>query len=125
MHQDPWFYTVAAASFCGWILGAVKGFSTSADWLKRYTPHPPIIAVFVADLIVFVVAGAYFGTGIYNPTNFVSAIAAGLTWPIGLGALATTDRSSQPQDKKPQDKPDATAPHTAAGVSVSAVGGGT
>lgn len=103
MHQDPWFFTVAAASMAGWILGAVKGFSTSSDWLKRYIEKPPAPAIFVADLLVFVVAGAYFGTGIYSPTNFVSAIAAGLTWPIGLGALATTDRPV------PKNQPDAAA----------------
>jgi hypothetical protein len=34
MHEDPWFFTVAAASLIGWILGAVKGFSTSLDWWK-------------------------------------------------------------------------------------------
>jgi hypothetical protein len=116
MHQDPWFFTVAAASLAGWILGAVKGFSTSADWLKRYNHNPPIYLVFASDLLVFVVLGAYFGTGIYNPTNFVSAIAAGLTWPIGLWALATTDRSSQADSNaSPQTSATAGTPAASAG----------
>jgi hypothetical protein len=62
--------------------------------VEKYTPNPSVYLVFISDLIVFVVAGAYFGTGIYSPTNFVSAIAARLTWPIGLGALVTTDKPS-------------------------------
>ena len=102
MHQDPWFITVAAASMAGWILGAVKGFSTSADWLRKYIAKPPVLLVFFSDLFLFVVAGAYLGTGIYTPTNFVSAIAAGLTWPIGLGALATSDRPSLSQAREPE-----------------------
>jgi len=91
--RDPWFFTVAAASAAGWILGAVRGFSTSADWLKKYLKNPPIALVFMADLLVFVVVGAFLGTGIYTPKTFVAAIAAGLTWPIGVGALVTSART--------------------------------
>jgi len=93
MHHHPWFTTVAVSSFIGWILGAVKGFSSSRDWLQRYVAAPHWAVVMVLDLVIFVVAGAYIGTGIYTPTTFVSALGAGLTWPIGLGALTTTDRN--------------------------------
>jgi hypothetical protein len=97
MHNHPQFYTVCGASIAGWILGNVKGFSSSADWFKRYWPTPHPIIVLVADFLVFAVAGAYIGTGIYDPTNFVAAVAAGLTWPIGFAALTTRDsRQSAP-----------------------------
>ena len=89
MHQHPWFWTVMAASVVGWVLGIAKGFSGSDDWLDKYWPEKPRIVVFILDLLIFVLIGGYIGTGIYNPANFVAAIAAGLTWPIGLGALAT------------------------------------
>jgi hypothetical protein len=93
MHKHAWFLTVAIASLAGWVLGAVKGFSTSADWMKKYWKSPPALAVFICDLFIFVVVGAYFGTGIYDPTSFVSALAAGLSWPLGLGALATPNKA--------------------------------
>ena len=89
MHQHEWFWTVMAASVVGWLLGMTKGFSSSADWLERYWPSKPVFVVLILDLTIFVVVGAYLGTGIYNPANFVAALAAGITWPLGLGALAT------------------------------------
>ena len=89
MHQHPWFWTVVAASIVGWVLGITKGFSGSDDWLDKYWPGKPRAVVLVTDLFVFVLIGGYIGTGIYNPANFVAAIAAGITWPLGLGALAT------------------------------------
>jgi hypothetical protein len=78
MHTHPWFITVMLASVGGWILGIAKGFSTSVDWMKRYVNHPPAILILFIDLLVFVVFGAYIGTGIYNPSTFVAAIAAGI-----------------------------------------------
>ena len=89
MHEHPWFWTVVAASIVGWVLGMTKGFSGSDDWLEKYWPNKPRVAVLITDVIVFVLIGGYIGTGIYNPANFVAAIAAGITWPVGLGALAT------------------------------------
>lgn|SRR5262249_2989750 len=89
MHHHPWFLEVLAASVTGWVIGLVKGFSGTKDWLAGYWPNPPRVLVFALDLIVFVGVGAYFGTGIYNPANFLAAVGAGLTWPIGLGSLAT------------------------------------
>ena len=91
MHRQPLFAEVMAASVVGWVLGLVKGFSGTKDWLQRYASSAPGFALFVGDLVVFVLVGAYFGTGIFRPTDFLQAVAAGLTWPIGLGALATKD----------------------------------
>lgn len=89
IHNHTFFWTVMAASVVGWVLGMTKGFSTSSDWFKKYCASPPIYAVLVLDALIFVGVGAYIGTGIYNPATFVAALAAGITWPVGLGALAT------------------------------------
>jgi hypothetical protein len=89
IHEHTFFWTVMAASVVGWVLGMTKGFSTSSDWLEKYWASPPIYAVLLLDALIFVVVGAYVGTGIYNPATFVAALAAGITWPIGLGALTT------------------------------------
>jgi len=89
MYKHPYFFEVMAASLFGWVLGMVKGFSGAKDWLEHYWPNSPRIIVFVLDLVVFVVCGAYIGTGIYNPASFEAALGAGLTWPVGFGALAT------------------------------------
>ena len=91
MYQHPWFPDVMGASVVGWVVGLVKGFAGTKEWLNNYWTSPPKMVIFFMDLVVFVVAGAYFGVGIYNPDNFVAAVAAGLSWPIGLGALATKD----------------------------------
>ena len=91
MHSHPWFWEVLAASLVGWVLGKVKGFSSSKDWLEGYWPNPPLPVIFILDFIIFVIVGAYFGTGIYNPATFIAAIGAGLSWPVGLGALATKE----------------------------------
>lgn len=87
--SHAFFWTVMAASVVGWVLGKTKGFSTSGDWLEKYWPSPPLIAVLILDGIIFVVVGAYIGTGIYNPATFVAALAAGISWPVGIGALTT------------------------------------
>jgi hypothetical protein len=87
--SHPWFVEVTAASVVGWVIGKVKGFSGTRDWLEDYWPHPPGWIIWILDLIVFAVVGGFLGTGIYNPTSLVSAIAAGFTWPMGLGSLAT------------------------------------
>jgi hypothetical protein len=103
MHENPWFITVALASTAGWIVGTVKGFKTSAEWWTRYLKSPHVLLVFLTDFFVFVVVGAYLGTGIYDPHNFVSAVAAGLSWPIGFGALAATGKNGpDASDPKPQ-----------------------
>jgi hypothetical protein len=91
MHRQPWFLEVLVSSLVGWVVGMVKGFAGTRDWLARYWTNSPKVVTFVLDFLVFVFVGAYFGTGIYNPTNFQAALAAGLSWPIGLGALATTE----------------------------------
>ena len=91
MHQHPWFFEVMASSVVGWVLGTIKGFSSTADWLARYVPSKPIVLVFCLDVIVFVIVGGYFGTGIFQPHDFVSALGAGLSWPIGFGALANRE----------------------------------
>ncbi len=92
MHKHPWFWDVMVASVVGWVLGRVKGFSTSKDWLNKYWPNSSLPVLFFLDMILFVGVGAYFGTGIYNPDTFVEALAAGLSWPVSLGALATGDK---------------------------------
>jgi hypothetical protein len=89
MYKHPWFWDVLAASAGGWVLGLVKGFSGVKDWIASYWPSAPLAVVFVLDLIVFVVVGAFVGTGIYNPSNLIAALAAGITWPVGLGSLTT------------------------------------
>ena len=89
IHQQPFFIEVMMASIIGWILGITKGFSTSRDWLSNYLQTTPIWVTFIVDLFIFVVVGAYIGTGLYQPNNFVAALGAGITWPIALGALAT------------------------------------
>lgn len=89
MYQHPWFWDVLGASVVGWVVGMVKGFSGSKDWLQQYWKTPPGLVIFLLDCFVFAGVGSVFGTGIYNPTSFLAAIAAGFTWPIGLGSLAT------------------------------------
>ena len=89
MPHHQFFPEVLAASVVGWIVGLVKGFDTSKNWLKTYWPTAPLFILFILDLFIFVVVGGYFGTGIYNPQNFLAALAAGLSWPVGLGALTT------------------------------------
>lgn len=89
MYKHPWFWDVLAASAGGWVLGLVKGFSGVKDWIARYWPSAPLPVVFALDLFVFVVVGAFIGTGIYNPSNLIAALAAGITWPVGLGSLTT------------------------------------
>jgi len=89
MHKHPWFLEVMASSVVGWVLGLVKGFSGTKDWVEQYWTTPPKSLLFVADLVVFVVVGAYFGTGLFKPNEFLQALAAGITWPVGLGALAS------------------------------------
>jgi hypothetical protein len=91
MHTHPWFWEVLFASVVGWVLGQVKGFASIEDWLDRYWPRPPRLLIFLGDLLAFAVIGGYFGTGIYNPDSLTAAIAAGLSWPLGIGALATRD----------------------------------
>jgi ABC-type dipeptide/oligopeptide/nickel transport system permease subunit len=89
MWKQPYFPEVMVASVFGWVLGMVKGFSGAKDWLDRYWVNSPKFVVFFLDLLIFVVCGAFFGTGIYNPESLQAALAAGLSWPVGLGALAT------------------------------------
>jgi hypothetical protein len=89
MWKQPYFVEVMVASVFGWVLGMVKGFSGAKDWLAKYWPNSPRLVIFVLDLVIFVVCGAFFGTGIYNPSSLQAALAAGLSWPVGLGALVT------------------------------------
>jgi len=89
MWKQPYFPEVMVASIFGWVLGQVKGFSGAKDWLERYWPNSPKPVLFVLDLTIFVVCGAFFGTGIYNPDSLQAALAAGVSWPVGLGALTT------------------------------------
>lgn len=95
-----------------------KGIQYFCRLAQKIYATPPPILVFLADMLVFVVAGAYFGTGIYTPTTFVAAIAAGLTWPLGLGALATTDkpdRKTATGDRAAANASDDTKPNALAG----------
>lgn len=89
MHEHPYFWDVVVASVIGWLIGMVKGFSGSKDWLEKYWPRPPLVVIFLLDLVIFVCVGGYIGTGIYNPLTIVAAFAAGISWPVGLGALVT------------------------------------
>lgn len=89
MHHQPSFWDVMGASVVGWVLGMVKGFTGSKDWLDHYWTNAPKPVLFVLDLLVFVLCRAYVGTGIYHPDSFVAALGAGLSWPVAFGALAT------------------------------------
>lgn len=89
-HQR-WFPFVLLASAVGWVLGLVKGFAGTKDWLAKYFPNPPKLLWFILDSLVYVGVGAILGTVIYNPTTATAALAAGITWPVGFGALATGD----------------------------------
>ena len=89
MHKHPYFWDVVVASVVGWVIGMVKGFSGSKDWLQKYWRNPPVPVIFLSDLIIFVCVGGYIGTGIYDPSTTVAAFAAGVSWPVGLGALVT------------------------------------
>jgi hypothetical protein len=89
IHQQPFFWTVMMASLLGWVLGMVKGFEGSKDWLSKYWPSSPKPLLFAIDFLIFVVFGAYIGVGLYQPANFTAALGAGLAWPVGLGALVS------------------------------------
>jgi hypothetical protein len=89
IHRQPFFWTVMVASLIGWVLGMVKGFDSSKDWLAKYMKRVPSPLLFLVDLVIFVVVGAYVGTGLSQPATFSAALAAGLTWPVALGALAS------------------------------------
>jgi hypothetical protein len=39
--------------------------------------------------LVFSVVGAFLGIWIYKPDSVTEALAAGISWPVGFGALAT------------------------------------
>jgi hypothetical protein len=93
IHRQPFFWTVMVASLLGWVLGMVKGFDSSKDWLAKYWSRVPKPLLFLVDLIIFVVVGAYVGTGLSQPATFSAALAAGLTWPVALGALASKTTS--------------------------------
>lgn len=87
LHTHPWFWEVLFSALVGWVLSIRKGYKGTADLYAKHFPNAPNWVIFVSDLLFLVVVGAYFGTGIYNPANFVAAIAAGLNWPVGVNAL--------------------------------------
>jgi len=89
MHKQPWFVDVLISSLVGWVLGMVKGFNTTKEWIEKYWTTPPKVVIFIGDALVFVLVGGYFGTAVYDPSSRLEAIAAGFSWPIGLGALTT------------------------------------
>ena len=91
IHRHPWFLDVLVSSAVGWALGKVRGFSGTQDWLGRYWQSVPAPIIFLVDFFTFAVVGGYLGTAIYDPGNLLAAIAAGLSWPLGLGALTTKD----------------------------------
>lgn len=93
LHKQPYFFDVVFGSVAGWVLGMIKGFNSTADWLRRYIrKEPPRYLILGLDFIVFVAMGGYIGTGIYDPDTFVEALAAGSTWPVAFGALATKEQ---------------------------------
>ena len=87
--NHPYFWDVTATSAVGWLMGILKGFSGSKEWVARYWSNPPVFLVFIMDVLIFVGVGGVFGTAVFDPTTLHAAIAAGLSWPIGLGSLAT------------------------------------
>jgi hypothetical protein len=101
IHRQPFFWTVMVASVLGWVLGMVKGFDSSKDWLAKYLRKVPMPLLFFTDLLIFVIIGAYIGTGLYQPTTFSAALAAGLTWPVALGALASKTTTSPSGPRPP------------------------
>jgi len=90
LHQHKLFGWVMLGSVGGWVLGYSKGFTSAADWVKKYFPGAPGFLLFFVDAVVFGGLGAYLGTGIFDPNNIVAALAAGGTWPVGFGALMKT-----------------------------------
>jgi hypothetical protein len=91
MHRHPWFWDVMVIPAFGWLVGSVKGQIGSRKWLEHYWHEPSPWVIFLLDVLVFIGGGAYIGTDIYNPTTFLSAVAAGLSWPIALASLAKRD----------------------------------
>lgn len=86
-----WIWVVLAGSSVGWVVGKVKGFVSSKEWLHRYWPNAPLGIIFLLDVTIFIFVGSFLGTLIYNPASASEALAAGVSWPVGLGALATKD----------------------------------
>ncbi len=109
IHKQPFFWTVMVASVLGWVLGMVKGFDSSKDWLAKYWTKVPKPLLFGTDLLIFVIVGAYIGTGLYQPSSFSGALAAGLSWPVALGALASKAAPPAgpgvPENKSPEVPP--------------------
>ena len=91
MHQHTWFVEVLVASVLGWVIGTVKGFSGTKEWMAGYWSSPPGLLIFMLDFAVFVGAGAYLGTAIYDPATLAAAFAAGVSWPLALGGITTGD----------------------------------
>lgn len=116
--KQAFFATVMVASLLGWVLGMVKGFDSSKDWFAKYFKSVPKMVLFLTDLVIFVVVGAYIGTGLYQPTTFSAALAAGLTWPVALGALAskTGPPGGPSQKQEPQHDAPPVSPAGAHGV---------
>ena len=88
MYQHERFVEVIIGGGIGWILGAVKGLSSSADWLGRYGFKPNLKFLFPVDALLFIGAGGFLGTAIFDPTSLTAALSAGVLWPIALGAVA-------------------------------------
>lgn len=103
IHQQPYFLEVLASSLVSWVTGLTKGFKSSKDWLSKYfgVGKTPTFLIFIFDFIIYTIVGAYFGTGIYQPDNFIGAIAAGTSWPLGLGALSSdTNRDKDENNER-------------------------
>jgi hypothetical protein len=90
LHHHRFFWWVMLGSVGGWVLGYSKGFTSAADWAKKYFEWLPGFLLFLVDAVVFAGLGAYLGTGIFDPNNIVAALAAGGTWAVGFGALLKT-----------------------------------
>jgi hypothetical protein len=94
MHTQPWFWEVMFASTAGWILGLVKGLGSAQDWLSGYFSTPRGV-YFALDFLIFAGLGAYLGTAIFNPGDMGQALTAGLSWPLGFGALIQRNEPSE------------------------------
>jgi hypothetical protein len=89
--KQPLFPVVFLGSLIGWMVGKVKGFVSAKEWLDRYWPGAPLPVIFLLDLFIFAFVGSFLGTLIYSPTSALEALAAGVSWPVGLGGLATKE----------------------------------
>lgn len=88
---DPAIFTVVGA-LVGWLIGCIKGFKSSADWISSYDLDAHRLIPLFLDSIIYVIVGPIIGIVIHNPASPISGLVAGITWPVMLGGL-TAEKS--------------------------------